>query len=190
MADEIDAKAVGERVDGLLETIVVERLDGAVSEEHVMVVLAVGLRSLVPCDPVAGVEPMDKVERAKRVERAVHGGQVRTGATLGTQAVNDVVRGEHTLFPGQDADDGRAPPARAEAGLAQDTLGVFAPADPGFRVVGVVGVRCGVSARGAHAAACTGLAHCHSSPKLRIAAMIGSSASPIAVSSYGSELPR
>lgn len=181
MADEVDPEAIRERMDRGLEFGVVKRLDVASLEQHVVVMLTTGQRALIARRAVPGIESMHEMEGPKRVERAVDGREVRPTSAPLTQAVDDVLGREHAPLIREHGDDGSAATAGPQPGVAEDRLSVRTPPLAGFgpSVVRVI-VR-GVGAAVGHAAACTGFAHCHSSPKLRIAAMIGSSASPIAV---------
>jgi hypothetical protein len=91
-----------------------------------MVVVAVRLERLVPCDAVACVDPLHQPKIGERVESPVDAGE--PDRTLRrAQPVEDLLGAEAAVLPRQEGDDGLAGAAASIAGAAEDAADMAGP---------------------------------------------------------------
>ena len=98
-----------------------------VLHDDVVVVVARRVDRLVARDALAGVEAAHEAELVQRLQRAVDRRRRARAAGL-AQAVGDLLRGEQAALAAEQLDDRAAARARAQAGAAQDLVGMLEPA--------------------------------------------------------------
>jgi hypothetical protein len=116
-----------DRVDGVLEAVVTERLDSAavVANEVVMMVPA-GLGPLVPCSTRPEVDPVDEPELRERLEGPIDA-RDPDGRPLLPNLCMDVGDREATALGGHGIDDRDPGPTGPEPGPAKRYPRVLAP---------------------------------------------------------------
>src|SRR5262249_25521721 len=119
--------ALGERVDGLLEPLVLERrhLAAAVAGDGVGV-LAARVGGLEARRPVADVQALQEPETVHQLERAVDAGEPRAGAAA-LQLVGDLAGREAAALAREHLDDGEACAAPAVSRALQPGACVVVP---------------------------------------------------------------
>lgn len=121
------AEVAGGSVDRPLEARIAERLHlAAVATDEVMVMVSVGVEPLVPRNAVAGVDPLHETEIRERVERPVDACDPDR-ALRGAKAIEDLLRTEAAVLPGEETDDGLARTTASVAGVVEDAAHMLCP---------------------------------------------------------------
>jgi hypothetical protein len=126
MAGQADAETLADRRDRLLEALVGKRLDFPALLIDDVVMVALGVGDLIPCDAVAPVETMQQPELEELVEYPVD--RCRRAHALETQLLGDFLCAQQALaLSGQQLDDRRARCSGAQARATQPLLGSLEP---------------------------------------------------------------
>ena len=109
------------------ERVVVELVDAAAPVAHEMVVVrAAGLCRLEAGAPVTEIDAVDEPEVVELLEDSVDA-RDPYGATVGSEPVEQLLRGETAVLGGEVAEDGVARATRSRSGAAQLVARVVLP---------------------------------------------------------------
>jgi hypothetical protein len=121
------AEVAGQALELPLEPLVLEGDDlAAVAADEMVMVVAARVNGLVASDPGAEVDPLHEPKRDEEVERAVDTRNPDATITE-TQTVEDLLRGEAAILPGEKLDDRDARTAPAMARPPELADGVLGP---------------------------------------------------------------
>lgn len=128
MALDPDTEPRRQRLDRLLEPVVVERDEpAAVLADEMMVVMTVREDPLEPSLPVADRDPLNEAVLDEQVKHAVDAGSAGGPTIGGPERILDLDDAQRTRLSGEEIDDAIAGAAALETRAGEDVVNVNVP---------------------------------------------------------------
>lgn len=119
MSDHAVPEPLGEPIDRLLETPILERSHPSAALAHrVMVMLPTRYHWLEAVTALSDINPLHQAHAVKQVQRSVHARDAHA-ASLGPQPIGDLLSGQAAVLPRQQSNDRLPGPPEPVAGARQ-----------------------------------------------------------------------